>query len=116
VTTLVDDGKAYRVVFPDGGGFNPGYRVADKSPSYPGITEDYRRTLHALEMLKPDIWGGHHTEYFDLAGKRERAKTQGVAAWVDPEGYREFIAGKRRAFEDELDLELGVEQEAPTAR
>jgi metallo-beta-lactamase class B len=110
VTTLVEDGKAYRVVFPDGGGFNPGYRVAATSPSYPGITEDYRRTLHTLEMLKPDIWAGHHTEYFDLVGKRERAKTEGVDAWVDPDGYRKFIAAKRRAFEDEVDLELSAQQ------
>jgi metallo-beta-lactamase class B len=57
-------------------------------------------------MLKPDIRAGHHTEYFDLKGKRERARTEGVNAWVDPEGYREFIAGKRRAFEDQVDLEL----------
>lgn len=111
VTTLFEDGKAYKVVFPDGGGFNPGYRVSDKKPSYPGISGDYRRTLHTLEMLQPDIWGGHHTEYFDLVGKRERAKTEGASAWVDPEGYREFIAGKRRAFEDEVDLELGVQEQ-----
>ena len=108
VTTLVDNGKAYTVVFPDGAGFNPGYRVSATTPSYPGITEDFRRTLHTLEMLKPDIWGGHHTEFFDLKGKRERARIEGVNAWIDPEGYREFIAGKRRAFEDEVDRELGV--------
>lgn len=107
-TTVVEDGKAYAVAFPDGAGFNPGYHVADDRPSYPGITGDYRNTLHFLEMLKPDIWGGHHTEYFDLDGKRERARTEGTRAWVDPEGYRRFIAGKRRAFEDELDAELGV--------
>ena len=86
VTQLVDGGKAYTVVFPDGGGFNPGYRVAGQSPSYPGITEDYRRTHHVWEMLNPDIWLGHHTEYFDLAGKRKRAATEGVNAWVDPGG------------------------------
>jgi metallo-beta-lactamase class B len=110
-TTLFDGGKAYTIVFPDGGGFNPGYRVA-KSPSYPGITDDYRRTHHAWEMLKPDIWLGHHTEYFDLEGKRKRAQTDGVNAWVDPEGYRRFVAGKKRAFEDEVDLELGVPKSA----
>jgi len=114
VTQLVDAGHAYTVVFPDGGGFNPGYRVA-KEPSYPGITDDYRRTLHAWEMLKPDIWLGHHSEYFDLDGKRARAATEGVNAWVDPEGYRRFVAGKRRAFEDEVDAEMGVAQEAPKA-
>jgi metallo-beta-lactamase class B len=112
VTTLVDNGKAYNVVFLDGGGFNPGYQVAGKSPSYPGITQDYRNTHHKHELMKPDIWLGHHTEYFDLAGKRHRAKTEGVNAWVDPEGYRRFVAGKKRAFEDEVDLEMGVPKAA----
>jgi metallo-beta-lactamase class B len=112
LTTLVDGGKAYKVVFPDGGGFNPGYRVA-KNPSYPGITEDYRRTLHMWELLKPDIWAGHHTEYFDLEGKRKRAASEGVNAWVDPEGYRRWVASKRRAFDDEVDLELGAPKKTP---
>jgi metallo-beta-lactamase class B len=111
VTQLVESGQAYTVVFPDGAGFNPGYRVA-KDPSYPGITEDYRRTLHTLEMLKPDIWAGHHTEYFDFEGKRKRAPTEGVKAWIDPEGYRRFVAGKRRAFEDEVDAEMGAPKSA----
>lgn len=106
VTTLVDGGRAYAVVFPDGCGFNPGYRLA-RDPSYPGINADYRRTLHTLEMLQPDIWAGHHTEYFDLEGKRQRAATQGAGAWVDAEGYRRFVAGKRRAFEDQVDVEMG---------
>lgn len=109
VTTLVEEKKAYTVVFPDGGGFNPGYKVAQPE-SYPGINQDYRYTLHFLETLHPDIWGGHHTEYFDLEGKRKRAATEGVNAWVDPEGYREFIASKRRAFEDEVDAEMGVKK------
>jgi len=107
VANLVVDGKSYVVAFPDGAGFNPGYRLA-KDPSYPGIADDYRRTHHALEMLKPDIWLAQHNEYYDLEGKRERAKTEGVKAWIDPEGYRRFIAGKKRAFEDEVDEELGA--------
>jgi metallo-beta-lactamase class B len=111
VANLVVDGKAYVVAFPDGSGFNPGYRLV-KDPSYPGIADDYRRTHHMLEMLKPDIWLAQHNEYYDLAGKRERAKTDGVNAWIDPEGYRRFIAGKKRAFEDEVDKELGVAKAA----
>lgn len=107
IATLVVDGKAYVVAFPDGSGFNPGYRLV-RNPSYPGIADDYRRTLHALEMVKPDIWLAQHNEYYDLEGKRERARTEGVNAWVDPEGYRRWIAGKKRAFEDEVDEELGV--------
>ena len=112
VTTLVEGGKAYQVVFPDGAGFNPGYQIAHPE-EYPGINRDYRNTLHILENLEPDIWGGHHTEYFDLEEKRKRAAAEGVKAWIDPEGYRRFIACKRRAFEDEVDLEMGVKQETP---
>lgn len=107
VTQLVDDGKAYTVVFPDGAGFNPGYHVV-KQPSYPGIEGDYRSTHHVLEMLKPDIWAGHHTEYFDMENKRKRAETEGVSAWVDPEGYRRFVAEKKHAFEALVDKEMGV--------
>jgi len=107
ITTLVDGGKAYTVVFPDGAGFNPGYKIA-KPEEYPGINQDYRGTLHFLEDLRPDIWLAHHTEYFNIEGKRKLAPTQGVQAWVDPEGYRRWIAGKRRAFEDEVDREMGA--------
>ena len=47
-------------------------------------------------------WLGHHTEYFDLEGKRNGAETDGVSAWVDPEGYRCFVSGKKRAALDGL--------------
>ena len=107
VANVTVDGKAYVVAFPDGAGFNPGYRLV-KDPSYPGIAEDYRRTLHFLEMLKPDIWLAQHNEYYDLEGKRQRATTEGVKAWIDPEGYRRFVADKRRAFEDQVDREMGI--------
>jgi metallo-beta-lactamase class B len=112
VATLAVDGHAYIVAFPDGAGFNPGYRLAGTDPSYPGIADDYRRTHHFLEMLEADIWLSQHNEYYDLEGKRARAATEGLSAWIDPDGYRRFIAGKKRAFEDEIDRELGA---APAA-
>ena len=111
IANVVVDGKAYVVAFPDGAGFNPGYRVA-KDVSYPGMTDDYRNTHHALEMIKPDIWLAQHNEYYGFDGKRKRAETEGVRAWIDPEGYRRFIAGKKRAFEDKVDEELGASNPA----
>ena len=107
----MDAGKALTVAFPDGGGFNPGYRVA-RNPSNPGMTDDYRRTHHFQEMLKPDIFLGAHTEYFNLADKTKRAATEGVKAWINPEEYRQFIAGQKRKFEDQVDRELGVKPAA----
>jgi metallo-beta-lactamase class B len=31
-----------------------------------------------------------------------------VQAWVNPEEYRQFVAKQKRAFEDQVDLEMGV--------
>lgn len=112
----VDDGKNYTVVFPDGTGVNPGFRVA-KNPSYPGIGDDYRRTYHILETLKPDIWLGAHTADFDFEGKRTKAAQEGVKAWVDPEGYGRYVVGQREKFEATVNTELDVPpkgKQAPT--
>jgi metallo-beta-lactamase class B len=105
IATIVVDGKPLVVAFPDGAGFNPGYRL-HKDPIYPGIEDDLRRTHHAIEMLTPDIWLAQHNEYYDLDGKRERARREGLRAWMDPEGYRRWVAGKKRAFEDQVDREM----------
>ncbi|MES2467494.1 MAG: subclass B3 metallo-beta-lactamase [Verrucomicrobiota bacterium] len=113
VANLVADGQALTVVWPDGGGFNPGYRVA-KDPSYPGITDDYRRTLHRLEMLKPDIFVAAHTEWFGYEEKQKRAATEGVGAWINPGEYRRFVAKQKIAFEQQVDREWGGAE--PTGR
>lgn len=101
---LVDGGKSYTVVFPDGTSINPGYRLG-KNPSYPGIADDYRRTFAVLESLRPDIWLTPHPEVCAFEAKRARAATEGVAAWVDPDGYRKFVAATRAKFETALGSE-----------
>ena len=98
VTKIAVDGKAYTVVFPDGTGVNPGYRVAG-NPSYKGIADDYRRTFHTLEGLKPDIWLAPHTTACDFEAKLAKSRKDGVIAWVDPEGYKKFVAGAKAKFE-----------------
>jgi metallo-beta-lactamase class B len=107
VTNVIENGKAYTIVFPDGTSINPGYRLA-KDPSYVGIENNYRNTLHILEMLKPDIWLSSHTDFFDFEEKRKIFDTEGVKAWIDPEGYRIRIAGERSKFEAEINTELGI--------
>jgi len=96
--SVTDKGKTYAVVFPGSTTVNPGTRLV-KNPSYPGIADDYRRTLDRLAALKPDIYLAAHASAFDLEAKRARLKTEGVAAFVDPDGYRRLHAQKREAFE-----------------
>ena len=98
VTNVTDGNRTYTVVFPDGTGVNPGYRLV-KNPSYPGIADDYRRTFQTLAALAPDIWLTPHTQPFDFEAKRARAATEGVNAWVDPEGYRIWVDLQRQKFE-----------------
>jgi metallo-beta-lactamase class B len=106
-TTVTDRGKRYSVVFPDGTSVNPGYRLVN-DPSYPGIADDYRRTFRVLAALKPDIWLTPHPEMFNLEAKRQRAIKMGAAGWVDPVGYRNWVASRRAAFEAAVKKETGV--------
>lgn len=108
VMDTVEEERAYRVVFPDGTGVNPGYRV-EVEPTYPGQGDDYRRTYATLELLRPDIWLPLHNEQGDLMGKIARSETEGVAAFVDPEGYRAFVRSVRATFEERVDAELAAE-------
>ena len=107
MTNVVDNGKIYTVVFPNGLGINPGYRVAS-DPSCPGIGNNYRRTLYVLGTLKPDTWLFPHTKTYDFEGRLARSKTEGVNAWVDPEGYRSWLVAQREELDTEVNRELGV--------
>jgi metallo-beta-lactamase class B len=98
VVRVADGGKAYTVVFPDGTGVNPGYRVA-RGPSYPGIADDFRRTFRVLESLKPDVWLPPHNEVHGLDAKLARAKKAGAEGWADPDGYRKWVALQKGRFE-----------------
>jgi metallo-beta-lactamase class B len=93
-TTWVTTVGRYQVVFPDGAGINPGYRVG-RDPSYAGIADDFRRTFRVLNELKPDIWLAAHTDVFDFERKRQRG------AWVDPGGYRRYVARHMRSFREQ---------------
>jgi metallo-beta-lactamase class B len=98
ITTVEDSGQSYRVVFPGSTSVNPGTRLV-RNPSYPGIADDYRRSFHLLESLKPDIYLGAHAGVFDLDAKRPRAASEGAKAWVDPAGYASYLAKSRETFE-----------------
>jgi metallo-beta-lactamase class B len=98
VMNVVDGGTTYTVVFPDGTSVNPGYRVA-RNPSYNGIEDYYRRTFRTLAALKPDVWLAPHNEFYGLDTKLMRAAKEGVKAWVDPDGYRKWVAAQKERFE-----------------
>ena len=100
ITSVVDGGSHYSVVFPGSSHVNPGMQLA-VNPSYQGIADDFRKTFAVLASVKPDIWLGAHTESFNFDEKRARA-SEGATAWVDPEGYRTYVAKEQAEFEAQL--------------
>ncbi|MEY2527827.1 MAG: metallo-beta-lactamase class [Verrucomicrobiota bacterium] len=101
-TTKVDEaGKAYDVVIVGSPNVNEGYKLVGNS-SYPGIASDYERTFQVLKSLPVDIFLGAHGDYFDLKTKYARWKEGAVTPFIDPAGYRAYVADREKAFRTEL--------------
>jgi metallo-beta-lactamase class B len=104
-TWTVDEtegGRTLHVVIVGSPNVNPGYRLVH-NPGYPQIAADYRRQFQVLNRLPCDIFLGAHGSYFGLAEKYARLKGGDHSAFVDPAGYRAYIADRRRAFQAELE-------------
>ena len=99
--TVEDGGKRYDVVIVGSPNVNTGYKLLNNA-AYPQIASDYERTFRVLKSLPCDIFLGAHGGYFDLATKYPRAKSAGVSAFVDPEGYKAYVAEREGAFRAEL--------------
>lgn len=79
---------------------SPGYKLVD-NPRYPNAVEDFRRQFDILRSLDVDIFLASHGNFFKLTEKRKRHNAK-VNAFVDPKGYREFIAEAEASFEEKV--------------
>lgn len=102
--TAQDGGKPYRVVIVGGTGVNPGFRLVNNA-RYPQIAEDYARTFQVLESLPCDVFLGSHGVYYGMKEKYPRSLKEGAQAFVDPEGYRRFVADTKAAYLKELETQ-----------
>jgi metallo-beta-lactamase class B len=55
-----------------------------------------------LKSLPCDIFLGAHGGYYGLKEKYERWQRGDHNTFIDPEGYKSYIADRERAFEAEL--------------
>ncbi len=98
---VTEGSKTYDAVIVGGPGVNAGYKLVDNA-AYPHIAEDYERMFRVLKSLPCDIFLGAHGGYFGLEEKYPRMKERGANPFVDPEGYKKFIAEKEQDFREEL--------------
>jgi metallo-beta-lactamase class B len=97
-----ENGRILHVVIVGSPNVNPGYKlVANKA--YPQIAADYKRGFAVLHKLPCDIFLGAHGSYFDLTKKYPRWKAGDKNAFIDPDGYKAYIADREQAFLGELE-------------
>lgn len=93
-----DGGKTLNVVIIGSPNVNPGYRLVNNA-AYPEITKDYQKCFRVLKSLPVDLFLGAHGAYYDLPAKHARLLQKPEQnPFVDPEGYRRYVAEREAAF------------------
>jgi metallo-beta-lactamase class B len=100
-----ENGKTLHVVIVGSPNVNPGYKLVGNK-EYPQIADDYRHEFQVLKILPCDIFLGAHGGYFGLKEKYARWKAGDHNAFIDPDGYKRYIADREQAFEAEYKRQL----------
>ena len=98
---VTEGGKTYEVVIVGGPYVNPGYKLVNNK-EYPQIAEDYERMFRVLKSLPCDIFLGAHGSYFGLEAKYAAIQPGKGNPFIDPDGYKKYVAETEQAFHDEL--------------
>ena len=96
-----DGGKTYNVVIVGSPNINPGYKLVG-DPAYLRMAQDYEKTFRVLKSLSCDIFLGAHGGYYGMLAKYARSNQEGAKAFVDPQGYKAFVADREQVFRAEL--------------
>jgi len=96
-----DGGKKYDVVVIGSPNVNPGFRLVNNK-DYPEIADDFAKTFEILKGLPCDVFLGAHGGYYGMVERHALLKKGPGNPFVNPEGYREYVALKERAFRKTL--------------
>jgi metallo-beta-lactamase class B len=69
--------------------------------SYPQIAQDYVKMFAVLKSLPCDVFLGAHGGYFGLKAKYEKMKAGASNPFIDPEGYKAYVAEREATFRKE---------------
>jgi metallo-beta-lactamase class B len=101
-TMIAKEGsKSYNVVIVGSPNVNPGYKLVNNA-LYPRIASDYELMFRVLKSLPCDVFLGAHGNYFGMEAKYARMKAGGANPFIDPEGYKSYIAEREQTFHAEL--------------
>ena len=102
-TMKVKDGdRTYDVVFAGSTSIFSDVSLT-KNAAYPEIAADYAKTFRVLKSLPCDIFLSSHASLFDGLAKAKRLREGATEnPFVDPQGYREYVARNERKFEEQM--------------
>jgi metallo-beta-lactamase class B len=101
-TKVADGGKTYNAVIIGSPNVNAGYKLVNNA-LYPQIAEDYDKMFRILKSLPADVFLGAHGNYYGMEAKYARVKEGGPNPFIDPEGYKSYVAEREQAFHTELE-------------
>ena len=104
-TQVQDHGHSLAVVFFPSANVNPGVHLLGNA-KYPHIATDFQRSFATWKGLACDVFLADHGEFYGMSAKYDRLRA-GAATnpFIDPEGYRRFIADAEHAFRERLEDE-----------
>src|SRR5262249_11813165 len=108
-----DGGKKYDVVVIGSPNVNPGFQLANNK-DYPEIATDFAKTFEVLKSLPCDVFLGAHGSYYGMVERYALLKKGQVNAFVNPEGYKEYVAQQERAFRKTLAAQQGKAEPGKT--
>ncbi|MEP6715449.1 MAG: subclass B3 metallo-beta-lactamase [Terriglobia bacterium] len=97
-----DGGKSYDVVIVGSPNVNNGFKLVNNA-LYPNIAEDYEKTFRVLKSLHCDVFLGAHGDYYGMLQKYASITPGGANPFIDPDGYKKYVAERERSFRAALD-------------
>lgn len=98
---LTEAGKTYNAVIVGSPNVLDGYNLLHDH-QYPQMAADFTQQFKTLNSLPCDIFLGSHGSYFNLLDKIKRLNSGDKNPFIDPAGYKSYIADRQQAFEKEL--------------
>ncbi len=102
---VADGGRTLNAVIVGSPNVNAGYVLVGNNRNYPQIAGDYVKTFALLKSLPVDLFLGAHGAYFNLKDKLPKMTAGGANPFIDPAGYKAYVAEREQAFEKELTKE-----------
>ncbi|WP_375782550.1 subclass B3 metallo-beta-lactamase [Silvibacterium bohemicum] len=96
-----DHGKLYNVVIVGSPNVLSEYKLVNNQ-AYPQIAQDFTKQFQTLRGLPCNIFLGAHGGYYNLVEKYARLKNGQPNPFIDPDGYKAFVADAQQAFEEAL--------------